>query len=41
MNMEVCKFIELRDIDTGTSHFSYNCWKLPVLLEIHSTLSIK
>jgi hypothetical protein len=39
--MEVCKFLELSDIDTGSSHFSYNCWKLPVLLKMHSILSTK
>ena len=40
-NMEVCKFLELHDMDTGNSHFSYKSWRLPIVLKMHSTLSIK
>jgi len=39
--MDARKFLELRNKDTGTSHFFYNWLKLHVLFKIHSTISIK
>jgi len=39
--MDVREFLELRNIETGNSHFFYKWLKLQVLFKMHSTFSIK
>ena len=39
--MEVCKFLDLRDIETGNSQILAELVELQVVLNMHSTLSMK